>query len=93
MTIGECARRWFANYRAFDAVGTLQGTDEIQDANNPPPANPWDPPIVAGNTRQKYASIGMKEYEVVRTEAGEWLNYTRAFADQKLLCLSAREQL
>jgi hypothetical protein len=31
--------------------------------------------------RQKYATNNLPEYEVERTEGGEWLNYTRVFAN------------
>jgi hypothetical protein len=72
----------FNEYRTFDFAGTLQGNrQEIRDANHPEPSTPpWlDQARANDNTRHKYEVLGMKEYGVVRTEAGEWLNYTRAF--------------
>ncbi len=72
------------DYRVDDFVGTLQGNrEDIQDLNHPAPTTPpWaDPARPNDHTRHKYAALSMKEYEVARTEAGEWLNYTRVFAD------------
>lgn len=69
-------------YRSFDNVSTYQGETDIQDATHPTPSFPWDPPIVPGNTRQAYQTVGMKEYELYDTDAGEWVNYTRSFANQ-----------
>lgn len=75
----------YAAYRTSDTVNTEQGDFVLQDALNNPPINPWDPPLVAANTRQKYATVnaGMKEYKLApRTRRDEWLNYTRTFANQ-----------
>ncbi len=69
-------------YRPADFVGTYPGDYEILTLLNPNPAENYVGPIVYGNTRLKYASLGMKEYKIVRTEFGEWLNYTRVFANQ-----------
>ena len=68
----------WADYRLFDYVGTIQGNrDDIEDLNHPNDPNNR----VNDHQRQKYAIVGVNEYEVSRTEAGEWLNYTRVFAD------------
>lgn len=68
----------WADYRLFDYVGTIQGNrDDIEDLNHPNDPNNR----VNDHQRQKYAVVGVNEYEVSRTEAGEWLNYTRVFAD------------
>ncbi|MGA2865515.1 MAG: hypothetical protein ABSF95_13665 [Verrucomicrobiota bacterium] len=67
-------------YRPTDDVSTIQGGyQEIQDMVNYPPGIP---PAQRPNDhqRQQYAVVGVPEYEVVHTEPGEWLNYTRAFA-------------
>jgi hypothetical protein len=72
------------DYRPDDFVGTLQGNrEDIQDLNHPAPTSPPvdDPSRPNDNTRPAYAALGLKEYEVARTEPGEWLNYTRVFAD------------
>ena len=34
------------------------------------------------STRQKYSTNNLTEYQVSRTEGGEWLNYTRVFSNQ-----------
>jgi len=70
-------------YRSTDFAGTLQGNrQELQDANHlDTSAPPVDPTRFNDTTRHKYEVLGLKEYGVARTEAGEWLNYTRAFAD------------
>lgn len=69
----------WTDFRVTDFVGTIQGNkDDIQDMNhvgNDPLARPND------HIRQRYAAVGVNEYEVSRTEAGEWLNYTRVFAN------------
>jgi hypothetical protein len=70
------------DFRLTDFVGTLQGNrQDIRDLNHPEPSTPpWvDPSRPNDNTRHKYDLLGMKEYGVARTEAGEWLNYTRSF--------------
>lgn len=70
-------------YRMFDNGETYQGTYELVDFDHPDDTvviNAWEAPIDSANTRQKYAALNMKEYMVVRTEEGEWRNYTRAFA-------------
>src|SRR5262249_27182584 len=72
------------DFRLEDFAATLQGNrEDIQDLNHPSPSTPpvADPTRPNDNTRQKYAVANLKEYEVARTEAGEWLNYTRVFAD------------
>jgi hypothetical protein len=75
------------DYRPNDAVMTGEGLrQEIQDDAHPDttPIVPWNPvsnPYTRpdDNTRQKYAAVGLVEYLVVNTHAGDWLNYTRAF--------------
>ena len=70
-------------YRSADFVGTLQGNrQELLDGNHlDASAPPVDPTRFNDTTRHKYEVLGLKEYGVARTEAGEWLNYTRSFAD------------
>ena len=76
----------FDDYRPNDPVMTGQGIpQEIQDDPHPdntppwyPSTNPYDRPN--DNTRQKYAAQSLVDYLVVRTHAGDWLNYTRSFA-------------
>ncbi len=72
------------DYRAMDCVDTMQGIrQEIEDMNHPdltPPfVGTYDRPN--DGPRQKYATVAMAEYEVFRTEVGDWLNYTRKFTD------------
>ncbi|MCX8091204.1 MAG: hypothetical protein N3I86_09805 [Verrucomicrobiae bacterium] len=78
----------FFEYRQFDLVGTVQGQPEVQDKNFPtvPDGNNFDNGLRGNdNTRQKYAIHSMREYQVNRTEVGEWLNYTRVFPDTNYL--------
>lgn len=79
----------FNNYRINDVVGQLQGAQEVQDVNFPTvDTGYYDSNNGArsnDNTRQKYVVQGMKEYQIVRTETGEWLNYTRSFSDTNYL--------
>lgn len=66
-------------YRDEDAVGTMQGgVEEIEDLVVPPGATSDLRPN--DTQRSEYAAAGVPEYQVARTEAGEWLNYTRTFA-------------
>jgi hypothetical protein len=75
------------DYRPNDPVNTGEGLrQEIQDDLHPDNIPPWDP--VANpyarpddNTRQKYANVGLVEYEVINTHAGDWLDYTRSFTN------------
>jgi hypothetical protein len=72
------------DYRADDLVDTPQGNrEDIQDLNHPPPTSPAvdDPTRPNDNQRQAYVALGLKEYEVARSDANDWLNYTRVFAD------------
>lgn len=72
------------DYRSFDPVGTLQGNrEDIEDLFHPEPTSPaWsDPSRPNDTTRRAYAVLGMKEYQVARTQSGEWLNYTRVIPD------------
>jgi len=58
-------------YRTQDFVGTQAGTAaEVQPG-----------PVLNDTIRQKYAASDLPEYEVRRTEGGEWLNYTRVFSN------------
>ena len=58
-------------YRTQDFVGTQAGTAaEVQPG-----------PVLNDTIRQKYATNSLPEYEVRRTEGGEWLNYTRVFSN------------
>jgi hypothetical protein len=73
------------DYRANDFVDTMQGIrQEIEDMNHVD----GTPPFVGAayvrpndGPRQKYAAASVPEYEVFRTAAADWLNYTRPFAD------------
>jgi len=73
------------DYRPNDPVMTGQGIrQEIQDDPHPDNTPPWLPPTDSydrpnDNTRQKYAAEGLVDYLVIRTHAGDWLNYTRSF--------------
>lgn len=72
------------DYRAGDFVSTLQGNrEEIEDLFHAQPSTPahLDPARPNDATRSKYAVVGLKEYQVARTEVGEWLNYTRVFTE------------
>ncbi len=56
--------------------GTQQGDpDDIQDLNHAALV----PPFPNDHQRAKYAAVSVPEYQVTRTEPGEWLNYTRTF--------------
>jgi len=79
----------WTDYRYNDNIMTGEGIrQEIEDrANFLDSFPPWDPNTAAStynrpndNTRQKYAVSNLVEYLVVRTHAGDWVNYTRAFA-------------
>jgi hypothetical protein len=73
------------DYRPNDPVMTGQGIrQEIQDDLHPDNLPPWDPvnnPYTRPNdyTRQKYVRTNLVEYLVIKTHAGDWLNYTRTF--------------
>ena len=70
------------DYRPDDFVDTLQGNrGDIEDLNHPPPMSPPDPTRPDDNPRQAYAALNVPEYEIAHTQPGEWLNYTRVFAD------------
>lgn len=65
-------------FRELDPVSTMQGgIEEIEDtvvvANATPDLRPNDV------SRSQYTQAKVAEYQVARTEAGEWLNYTRNF--------------
>jgi len=79
----------WVDYRYNDNVMTGEGIrQEIEDhGDHPDSFPPWDPNTSASaynrpndNTRQKYAVSNLVEFLVVRTHAGDWLNYTRSFA-------------
>lgn len=57
-------------YREFDFVGTQAGSDELQPGDT----------LINDHRRQKYVADDLPEYQVRRTVAGDWLNYTRTFA-------------
>jgi hypothetical protein len=57
-------------YRLEDFVGTQAGSVELQPGAI----------LVNDHRRQKYIVDDLPEYQVRRTEAGDWLNYTRTFA-------------
>ncbi len=70
----------WADYRIGDPVGTAQSNKDITDANFT-----LNSQIALFRQRQHYASTGLLEYVVARTEPGEWLNYTRVFANTNYL--------
>jgi hypothetical protein len=59
-----------AVYRPEDFVGTQAGSVELQPGAI----------LVNDHRRQKYLVDDLPEYQVRRTEAGDWLNYTRTFS-------------
>jgi hypothetical protein len=63
-------------FRLNDRVGTQQGsgTSDAQVLPAPPAPLP-----INDTRRQKYAVTNMGEYQVRRTQATEWMNYTRSF--------------
>ncbi|MHB8523110.1 MAG: carbohydrate-binding protein [Limisphaerales bacterium] len=61
-------------YRSSDGVGTQSGSAEIESVDVTPSM------LLNDTIRQKYATNNLSEYEVHRTEGGEWMNYTRVFA-------------
>ncbi len=63
-----------ALYRTTDFVGTQNGSSETA-------ANSVADPVVNDTTRAQYGARGLTEYQVTRTEGGEWLNYTRVFSN------------
>jgi len=60
-------------YRSADFVGTQAGSVESGAAGQENAAQ-------NDTRRQKYAARDLAEYQVRRTEGGEWMNYTRNFA-------------
>lgn len=67
---------WGPEFRQSDSVGLSQGMyPEIQDLNESTTAFLRR----SDNIRSQYASQGLLEFVVHRTEAGEWLNYSRIF--------------
>ncbi len=70
------------DYRMMDPVMTGEGIrQEIEDVDHTDIVPPWggDYNRPNDNTRKKYADLSLVEYLVIRTHAGDWLNYTRAF--------------
>lgn len=68
----------WGDYRGADNVGTVLGNrGDLQDGWNAATDPAWSRPN--DTIRQKYSALGLKEYHVTRTQAGEWLDYTRAF--------------
>lgn len=75
------------DYRSNDAVMTGEGIrQEIEDLVHFDAQLPWDPSNPDATyarpndyTRQKYSVSNLVEYLVIRTHAGDWLNYTRSF--------------
>ncbi len=66
-----------ADYRGSDTVGTGQGAAGLGNTAE------IDGVDINDTTRQKYAADGLGEYEVRRTQGGDWLNYTRNFTSGK----------
>ncbi|MBI4657670.1 MAG: hypothetical protein HY735_02270 [Verrucomicrobia bacterium] len=60
-------------YRLSDFTGTQAGSVESGTGGQ-------ENPIQNDTRRQKYSARDLPEYQVARTEGGEWLNYTRNFA-------------
>lgn len=56
------------DYRPDDPVGLRAGSDQVEPG-----------PIIPDAPRQKYRESGARDYQLYRTEAGEWTNYTRTF--------------
>ncbi len=54
------------DYRADDAVGLRPGSEQVQPG-----------PLVNDTPRARYTGSGARDYQIARSEAGEWLNYTR----------------
>ncbi|MCC6820681.1 MAG: hypothetical protein IT579_08130 [Verrucomicrobia subdivision 3 bacterium] len=79
----KSARTGDNEFRAYDPIGTQNGSAEYQYAFN------GELPTWRGfdNLRQKYLTVqpdgSLVESGVERTEAGEWLNYTRGFDGSK----------
>ena len=79
----------WVDYRANDPVQTGEGirqeiSDELHSDVALSASNPWDGGFNIyqrsdDNTRQKYAVSNIVDYLVIRTVAGDWLNYTRSF--------------
>jgi hypothetical protein len=67
---------WIEEFRSWDPVGLSAGMYPEKSDLNEPSSNPVRR---SDNIRMKYASRGLLEYVVHRTEPGEWLNYTRDF--------------
>jgi hypothetical protein len=66
-----------AIYRSFDPVATQAGASETgsdEQFSGPDPA-------VNDTVRSLYTDAGLTEIQVTNTEGGEWLNYTREFAE------------
>ncbi len=64
-------------YRPFDPVATQAGASETGSAaqfSGPDPA-------VNDFIREQYQSVDLPEFQITNTEGGEWLNYTRTFAE------------
>ncbi len=61
-------------YRFSDRVGTYAGTLNYLTDGGATTVATNDTPL------QKFAALGLPDYQVQHTEGGEWLNYTRNFA-------------
>ncbi len=71
---------WFAEYRNTDPVGLCAGIfPEQEDLNES--ATGGTAVRRGDHIRSRFASSNLLEYVVHRTEPGEWLNYTRSFAE------------
>lgn len=70
----------WSDFRSTDPVGTSTGNRDIEDLNHA-----QGDPLPDYLIRQKYSTLRLQEYVVARTEAGEWLNYTRSFANTNYL--------
>ncbi|HUF62296.1 MAG TPA: LamG-like jellyroll fold domain-containing protein [Verrucomicrobiales bacterium] len=56
------------DYRPDDFVGLRPGSEQVQPG-----------PLVNDSPRARYTGSGARDYQIARSEAGEWLNYTRTF--------------
>ena len=67
----------YSAYRSSDSVGTFAGSLYYLTDGGGVTVATNDTPL------QKFASLGLPDYQVQHTEGGEWLNYTRTFAPDR----------
>ena len=66
-----------AIYRSFDPVATQAGDSETGSAEQ----FSGPDPVVNDTIRAQYSALELPEFQVTNIEGGEWLNYTRTFAE------------